>query len=87
MRRLYAGDDPDCFWNLGGFQVCDATQNLSIYSSLFLLMTQALFSRFLVPGISNFVNASVGGLRHQQHASFVIDDAHFVPCNLCVAAI
>ena len=39
--------------------VCEATQSLSMYSSLFMLMTQALISRVLVPGMSNFVNASV----------------------------
>jgi hypothetical protein len=39
--------------------ICELTQLLSIYSSLFMLMTQALISRVLVPGMSNFVNASV----------------------------
>jgi hypothetical protein len=60
---VYANEDADCFWNLGAYQVCDATQKLSIYSSLFLLMTQALVSRILVPGKSNFVNASVSCLQ------------------------
>ena len=49
----------DCFLPLGAYKICEATQQLSIYSSLFMLMTQALISRVLVPGMSNFVNASV----------------------------
>jgi hypothetical protein len=49
----------DCFIDLGAYKVCDATQRLSIFTSLVLLMTQALISRTLAPGISNFVNASV----------------------------
>lgn len=57
--RIYSGQNADCFWDLGAYQVCDATQNLSIFSSLFLLMAQALVSCILVPGKSNFVNASV----------------------------
>jgi hypothetical protein len=59
MRRMYEREDPDCFIQLGVYQVCDATQYLSIFSGLFLLMAQALVSRILVPGKSNFVNASV----------------------------
>jgi hypothetical protein len=59
IRRVYIGEDADCFWDVGAYQVCDATQQMSIFSSLFLLMTQALLSRILVPGKSNFVNASV----------------------------
>jgi hypothetical protein len=49
----------DCFIDIGAFQVCDATQRISIYSSLVLLTTQSLISRIFVPGKSNFVNASV----------------------------
>ncbi len=49
----------DCFFEIGAYRLCDATQRLSIYTSLFLLMTQALVYRILVPGMSNFVNASV----------------------------
>ena len=56
---MYSGKNPDCFWDLGAYQVCDSSQLLSIFSSLFLLMTQALVSRILVPGMSIFVNASV----------------------------
>ena len=51
--------DLDCFGQIGEFDLCNATQKLSIYSSLFLLMTQALLSRIFVPGMSTFVNASV----------------------------
>jgi hypothetical protein len=59
VKRISEGRDLDCFMDLGHYRVCDATQMLSIYSSLFLLMTQALVSRMLVPGMSIFVNASV----------------------------
>jgi hypothetical protein len=59
IRRLSAGEDPDCFVRFGTFELCDATQNLSIYSTLFLLQAQALICRVLVPGMSIFVNASV----------------------------
>ena len=57
--RVIAARKLDCFLNLGAYQVCDATLSLSIYSSLLLLMSQALVTRILVPGMSNFVNASV----------------------------
>ena len=56
---MYAGENPDCFWDFGAYRVCDSTQLLSIFSSMFLLMTQALVSHIVVPGMSNFVNASV----------------------------
>jgi hypothetical protein len=59
IRRLAAGEDPDCFFHFGAFQLCDATQDLSICSTVFLLQAQALISRVLVPGMSIFVNASV----------------------------
>ncbi len=49
----------DCFAKIGQFRLCSAMQKIAIYTSLFLLMTQALISRILVPGMSNFVNASV----------------------------
>jgi hypothetical protein len=61
MRRIYSAENADCFWDLGAYQVCDSTVFLSIFSSMFLLMTQALVSRILVPGKSSFVNASVSG--------------------------
>jgi hypothetical protein len=59
IMRLSSGTDPDCFIRFGAFALCDATQSLSIYSTLFLLLVQALISRVLVPGMSIFVNASV----------------------------
>lgn len=59
IKRMYLGQDADCFWTLGSYQVCDATQNLSIFINMFLLMVQALLTRIFVPGKSNFVNASV----------------------------
>jgi hypothetical protein len=56
--------DLDCLSiNFGAYKICDATQKLSIDSSLLMLMTQALISRIVVPGVSNFVNASVRHLR------------------------
>jgi hypothetical protein len=51
--------DLDCFFDLGAYKICYSTQRLSIFSSLLLLMTQALLSRMFLPGISNFINASV----------------------------
>ncbi len=57
--RISSGADPDCFIRFGAFELCDATQNLSICSSMFLLQAQALISRILAPGMSIFVNASV----------------------------
>ena len=51
--------DLDCFLDLGVYQVCEATQMLSIHSRLAMLMTQALASRVFQPGVSIFVNASV----------------------------
>lgn len=58
LRSVSAGD-LGCFYQVGAYQLCDTTQRLSIYSSLFMLTVQALISRILVPGMSNFVNASV----------------------------
>jgi hypothetical protein len=59
VRVIVSTGDRGCFLRIGAFDLCNATQKLSIYSSLFLLMTQALISRTFVPGMSNFVNASV----------------------------
>lgn len=59
VQRIYTTENADCFWDLGAHQVCDSTMLLSIFSSMFLLMTQALLSRIFVPGKSSFVNASV----------------------------
>jgi hypothetical protein len=58
LQRLSAGD-LGCFYQIGAYRLCDATQRLSIFASFFLLQAQALISRVLVPGMSNFVNASV----------------------------
>ena len=59
FQQVSAGRDLDCFLDLGAYKICAVTQRLSIYTSIMLLMTQALVSRMIVPGISNFVNASV----------------------------
>jgi hypothetical protein len=59
LQQVSAGRDLDCFLNPGAYKICALTQRLSIYTSILLLMTQALVSRMFVPGISNFVNASV----------------------------
>ena len=59
FREVSAGRDLDCFLDLGTYKICAVTQRLSTYTSILLLMTQALVSRMIVPGISNFVNASV----------------------------
>ncbi len=57
-QRVLAGD-LGCFYELGTYRVCEATELLSIHSTLFLLMAQAMISRIFAPGVSNFVNASV----------------------------
>jgi hypothetical protein len=49
----------DCFIDFGAHRLCQTTSLLSINSSLFLLMAQALCTRILAPGKSIFVNASV----------------------------
>ena len=59
FQQVSSGRDLDCFLDLGAYKICAVTQKLSICTSLLLLMTQALVSRVIVPGISNFVNASV----------------------------
>jgi hypothetical protein len=59
FQQVSAGRDLDCFLDLGAYKICAVTQKLSICTSVLLLMTQALVSRMIVPGISNFVNASV----------------------------
>jgi len=61
FQLVLAGGDAnlDCFVTLKTYRFCDATQQLSLCTSLFMLMTQTLVSRVLVPGMSNFVNASV----------------------------
>jgi hypothetical protein len=59
LQYVSSGGSLDCFLDLGAYKICAFTQRLSIYTSIMLLMTQALVSRMIVPGISNFVNASV----------------------------
>ena len=59
FQRVSTGRNLSCFLDLGAYKICAVTQRLSIYTSILLLMTQALVSRMIVPGISNFVNASV----------------------------
>ena len=59
FQHVSAGRDLDCFHDLGAYKICAVTQRLSNSTSILLLMTQALVSRMIVPGISNFVNASV----------------------------
>ena len=61
--------DLDCFLDLGAYKICAVTQSLSLYTSILLLMTQALVSRMIVPGISNFVNASVRRLHPRARCS------------------
>ena len=84
LRQASTGD-LDCFYQLGSFRICFASLKFSINSSLFLLMTQALLSRILVPGMSNFVNATVCRTLLRKHSSillyglrhfFVICDGH-----------
>jgi hypothetical protein len=59
FQQISSGHNLDCFFNFGAYKICTVSQRLSIYSSMLLLMTQVLVSRMLLPGISNFVNASV----------------------------
>jgi hypothetical protein len=79
FQRVYSGRDADldCFLDLGAYKICDATQRLSINTSILLLMTQALVSRMIVPGISNFVNASV----RRSHPRACCNTSYFVICG------
>jgi hypothetical protein len=56
----------DCFIDLGdgAYKFCTATQKVSIAGSIMFLMLQLLVSRFIFPGVSNFLNASVGTCSH-----------------------
>jgi hypothetical protein len=58
----YDYDPADCFFEVqgGAYKFCTANQKVSISSSIMLLMIQLLISRILFPGVSNFLNASVG---------------------------
>ena len=79
FQRVYSGRDADldCFLDLGAYKICAVTQSLSIWTSILLLMTQALVSRMIVPGISNFVNASVRRL----HPHACCSTSYFVICG------
>ncbi len=77
-----AGGDAnlDCFITLKTYRFCHATQQLSLCSSLFMLTTQALISRVLVPGMSNFVNASVRRLLAPASGSALLRRREARPC-------
>ena len=79
FQRVYSGRDADldCFLRLGAYKICAVTQSLSIYTSILFLMTQALVSRMIVPGISNFVNASV----RRSHPRACCSTSYFVICG------
>ena len=79
FQRVSSGRDADldCFHDLGAYKICAVTQKLSLYSSILLLMTQALVSRMIVPGISNFVNASV----RRTHPRACCSTSYFVICG------
>lgn len=55
--------EPDCFASIGVYAVCYSTESISIYVTLFLLMFQASMIRIFIPGMSIFVNESVGHFR------------------------
>ena len=80
FRIISSGRDADldCFLDLGAYKICDATQSLSFYTSILLLMTQSLVSRMIVPGISNFVNASV----RRSHPRACCSTSYFVICGV-----
>ncbi len=79
FQRVSSGRDADldCFHDLGAYKICAFTQRLSIFSSVMLLMIQALVSRMIVPGISNFVNASV----RRSHPRACCSTSYFVICG------
>jgi hypothetical protein len=79
FQRVSSGRDTDldCIIDLGAYKFCNVTQRLSLDTSILLLMTQALVSRILLPGISNFVNASVRRL----HPRACCSTSYFVICG------
>ena len=79
FQQVYSGRDADldCFLDPGAYKICSVTQRLSIYTSILFLMIQALVSRMIVPGISNFVNASVRRL----HPRACCSTSYFVICG------
>ena len=74
MNRVLASEDLDCFMELREFRICEATHQLSNCFTLTLLMVQAVLSRIIFPGTSNFVNASVRRL--PATASVIVHLAH-----------
>jgi hypothetical protein len=60
---MFGGDNPlDCIYDInhGAYKFCTVTQKVSIAGSIVFLMLQLLVSRIIFPGVSNFLNASVG---------------------------
>jgi hypothetical protein len=84
MRRISSGQDSDCFLQIGVYRVCEATLIVSNYGNLMLLMAQAIVSRMLVPGKSNFVSASVRLVLEQSLLTiFVCESLGILPdCSL-----
>ena len=74
MKRVLNGQNLDCFIELREFRICEATQQLSNNFTLALFMAQAVLSRIIFPGTSNFVNASVRRL--PATASVIVHLAH-----------
>lgn len=74
MNRVLAGEDLDCFIACREFRICEATQELYNSFTLALFMAQAVLSRIIFPGTSNFVNASVRRL--PATASVIVHLAH-----------
>ncbi len=76
-----------CFFALGQYPICSFSERLSIYISLLILTTQALLFRILVPGMSNFVNASVSTSQSRHPLPFaccfpaLVHDATPQPCS------
>ena len=79
FQQVSTGRNLDCFLDLKAYKICAVTQRLSLHTSILLLMTQALVSRMLFPGISNFVNASVRRLHPRARCS----TSYFVICGAC----
>ena len=74
----------DCFYNVEEYKFCTVTQKVSIASSIMFLMVQLLVSRIIFPGVSNFLNASVGtpprSCSHAAAACHVPGDSPFNGC-------
>ncbi len=79
----------DCFYKVEEYKFCTVTQKFSIASSILFLMLQLLVSRIIFPGVSNFLNASVGTpllLARGSTACHVPGDSPFNGCFLTRAA-